>query len=580
MNILISSNKKYLKPLEVMLYSLSKNTKQNEINVYFVNATLNNKEINKFKKFLGKINNIKLSIINIDKNIFEKLPLLEHISLETYTRLLLIDLIPKNIDKLLWLDADIVINKNIDDFYNIDLQDYYATVCESINKESYKLIEKLGLNQNQKYFNAGIILFNLKKLREDFDSEYFLNYAKSNLDKITWLDQDILNATIGHNCLFCNYKLYNYMHFTNTVLSDKDFEYLKNNTVVFHYIGRVKPWNYKFVGKTKNIWLDWAKKSKAYNTLFFFKDKLYSKCYTFLKYLYKSLQYIKYSFKNLFLKYKVKNIKILDPVQTIDYIEKNKSSISRFGDGEMLIMDNEGDIGFQKRDERLAKRLNEIISKKSNKDILICIPRWIFKKEDLNKRSKESQKWCKKYLVKHFLTWEKRVDISNLYGDTSFNRNYIGLKDKQNAAIMFDKLKKIWQDRDICIVEGNKSFCGKGNDLFDNAKSLVRIVCPAENAFNKYNEIFDECKKLNKDLLFLIALGPTATVLAYDLYELGYQAIDIGHLDIEYEWSKMKADYVVQVKGKYTNEAGGNDEIDETKDEKYEKQIIAKIIDN
>ena len=283
MNILVSSNKKYLKPLEVMLYSLSKNTTSKEIKVYFVNATLNEKTIRSFKDFFKNIKNISLQVINVNKEIFKDLPLIEHISLETYSRLLLIDLIPKEIDKILWLDADIVINQNIDDFYNIDLKDFYGAVCESINDKSYKLLEKMGLDKSQRYFNAGVILFNLKKMREDFASDYFLNYARENIEKITWLDQDILNVTIGKNCMFCDYKLYNFMHFTNTNIRKKDLDFAVKNTVVFHYIGSIKPWNYKFVGKTKDIWLTWAKKSKAYSSLFFLKYKLSEFCYRGIK---------------------------------------------------------------------------------------------------------------------------------------------------------------------------------------------------------------------------------------------------------------------------------------------------------
>lgn len=73
-----------------------------------------------------------------------------------------------------------------------------------------------------------------------------------------------------------------------------------------------------------------------------------------------------------------------------------------------------------------------------------------------------------------------------------------------------------------------------GNDLFDNARSIVRILCPAESAFDRYEEIYNEAIKQPKDKLFLIALGPTAGVLAYDLAMQGYQAIDLGHADLSY----------------------------------------------
>ena len=50
-------------------------------------------------------------------------------------------------------------------------------------------------------------------------------------------------------------------------------------------------------------------------------------------------------------------------------------------------------------------------------------------------------------------------------------------------------MKQIWKDRDIIIVEGELSRLGVGNDLFDNAKDIRRILCPAKNTIDKYNDL-------------------------------------------------------------------------------------------
>ena len=71
----------------------------------------------------------------------------------------------------------------------------------------------------------------------------------------------------------------------------------------------------------------------------------------------------------------------------------------------------------------------------------------------------------------------------------------------------------------------------KFNDLFDNARSIRRILCPPRDAFERLEDIKQEACKVEKEALFLIALGPAATVLAYDLFKAGYQAIDVGHVD-------------------------------------------------
>ena len=77
---------------------------------------------------------------------------------------------------------------------------------------------------------------------------------------------------------------------------------------------------------------------------------------------------------------------------------------------------------------------------------------------------------------------------------------------------------------------------GVGNDLLSNALSVERVIAPSENAFLVYDVILSAVRKYGKGKLILAALGPTATVLAYDLAREGYWILDIGHLDLEYEW--------------------------------------------
>ena len=121
-------------------------------------------------------------------------------------------------------------------------------------------------------------------------------------------------------------------------------------------------------------------------------------------------------------------------------------------------------------------------------------------------------------------------------------------KNKNHIWNYIKKLKKIWVHKNVLIIEGEKSRIGVGNNLFDNIKSIKRIIFPVTNAFLVYKKIIKEVLKLNEKRLILIALGPTATILAYDLYKLGYQAIDIGHVDIEYEWFLKNAKHKFRLK--------------------------------
>jgi hypothetical protein len=118
-----------------------------------------------------------------------------------------------------------------------------------------------------------------------------------------------------------------------------------------------------------------------------------------------------------------------------------------------------------------------------------------------------------------------------------------------------------------------------GNDLLATAASVRRIVGPATNAFERYDDLYREATKQPRNMLFLLALGPTATVLAHDLAEDGYRALDIGHIDIEYEWFLRKAIEKIVIPGKYVNEAKGGQRVDDRLvDSDYHRQVIATII--
>ena len=170
------------------------------------------------------------------------------------------------------------------------------------------------------------------------------------------------------------------------------------------------------------------------------------------------------------------------------------------------------------------------------------------------------------------------IDMKKEYYDTQVTRLYMDHKDKSKAEERFKKLKKLWTNREVLIVEGEQSRLGVGNDLFNNVRSIERIICPPKDAFSQYDKILDSVKKQDKSKLILIALGPTATVLAYDLSNYGYQAIDIGHIDIEYEWFLQKATDKRPVKNKYIGEVDGGTNVDDITDGKYESEVVTKIV--
>ena len=169
------------------------------------------------------------------------------------------------------------------------------------------------------------------------------------------------------------------------------------------------------------------------------------------------------------------------------------------------------------------------------------------------------------------------IDLKKVYYDSFITRFYMDYRDKKKSELILNQLFKIWNDKDIVIIEGKESRLGAGNDLFFNCKSIERIICPQKDSYSKYKEILTEAMKIEKDKLVLIALGPTATVLAYDLCQRGYRALDIGHIDIEYEWFLLKAKEKVKLTCKFIGEVNDGENVIDIQDDKYYSQII-KII--
>ena len=269
----------------------------------------------------------------------------------------------------------------------------------------------------------------------------------------------------------------------------------------------------------------------------------------------------------------VKTPKVKNKLETIDCLVDSNISIARFGDGEISLMLELDSPHFQNVDKKLAERLKEVLSS-NNENIMIGIIN-IF--GSLNEYKEKDSRFLLEFLAKYRDDFYKYINMDQQYYDAAVTRPYISIEDSNLSVVIFDKFKQLWRDKDIVIVEGDKSRLGVGNDLFAGAKSISRILCPAENAFAKYDEILEKCKKESRDKLFLLALGPTATVLAYDMAKLGYRALDIGHIDIEYEWYLAGSKKKTVIKNKYVNEKKKGRVVGECKDQGYLKSIKATI---
>ena len=266
---------------------------------------------------------------------------------------------------------------------------------------------------------------------------------------------------------------------------------------------------------------------------------------------------------------------ILNSFETIEFILTHRCCVSRYGDGEFDVIRG-ASPHFQKYDSRLAEKLRQVFVTPIP-HLLVCIPYTII---NVANRKKEAKRFWKYSTLRNLSFFRTILRKDVVYGDSLITRFYIDYEDKSHCAMQIEMLKKIWENQHLIIVEGEQTRSGIGNDLFNNALSIQRILCPSVNAFSKYDNILESViKNATKDQLILLSLGMTASVLAYDLCQLGYWVIDIGHLDVEYEWFRTGVSIKTAIKGKYVNEAApvGGTIVTTCDDEFYKKQILDRI---
>ena len=259
--------------------------------------------------------------------------------------------------------------------------------------------------------------------------------------------------------------------------------------------------------------------------------------------------------------------KVLDSVASLDILIKSGKSFARFGDGELNLISGRS-IGFQRVDTPIVKELTRVLISENDK-CYIGLP---YSFSSLKYFKLDARCFWLYSIVRNYSCWKKYFR-DKPYLDTQCSRFYMDIRNQSQSETILRKWLELWDRRNVVIIEGSNTKMGVGNDLFINASNIRRIICPHKNAFAVYEDILAEAKLLPKDSLILISLGPTASVLAYDLSVCGYQAIDTGHLDLEYNWMKSGAKIKTRVVGRAVNELH-----DETPEEIYDKTYMAQII--
>lgn len=255
MNIVLCLNSGYLMPSSVCVLSILKNNK-NSINFYIIHSGLLNAEISYLEKVIKDENpESNLIPIHVEKTAFDNSPTFGR-SKEAFYRLLIPDLLPKEVSRCLYLDGDVLVTKDISSFYFEPFDDEALIVCEDIGEILFFPKEqhpKLGIPLNFKYFNSGVLVFNLDYFRERFETMHFVNFINTH-ESLTFLDQDVLNGTCFDKVKYADSAKYNLPEILiNPIVTNQAVE----KAAIIHFLQ--KPWRSTYRGVNRGLWWSYGK---------------------------------------------------------------------------------------------------------------------------------------------------------------------------------------------------------------------------------------------------------------------------------------------------------------------------------
>mgnify|MGYP001253641840 FL=1 len=259
MNILVTVNSNYIYPLKVMLWSLFVSHPGQQVDTYLIHSSLTDDETEDLRRYVGRFDQ-KLFPIKIDDGLFGEAPVLLHYSREMYYRLYAYRCLPDSLERILYLDPDILVINSLMELYNLDFGgNYFAAAYH--DRISLKEINRLRLKgyEVEEYYNSGVLLINLLLLREKVDEKEIFRFLKNEKRKLILPDQDALNALFGKHIKKIDEVKYNYdtRYYSYYKLKSNglvDMDYVIRNTSILHFCGKKKPWHKGEGGKFHSLY--------------------------------------------------------------------------------------------------------------------------------------------------------------------------------------------------------------------------------------------------------------------------------------------------------------------------------------
>lgn len=272
LNILCATDNNYVPYCGIMLTSLLMNNQGEKVHVYImVEEELSVRNKKRFAKLAASYE-ATIKYVRVEKSLFEKYPTrnMAYWSLAMYYRILAAELLPIDVEKVLYLDCDIIVTKSIRFLYDIDLAGKALGVVPDVFLHVDEVYERLQYPKKDGYFNSGVLLMNLNYWREHNCIDVCLKYLTEHYESLLANDQDLLNAVL-HDKTVEIPLTYNYqIQFLKSNFYESLIDYRNDinrtrdeSPTIIHYAYPVKPWSVMYYQMPyKRIWRKYKWKSK------------------------------------------------------------------------------------------------------------------------------------------------------------------------------------------------------------------------------------------------------------------------------------------------------------------------------
>lgn len=251
MNILVTLDENYIPHLNVMLTSLIHSNPDAFLSVYLLHTAIDEQALDSTVDALGEHGT--LIPVQIREIGLEGAPTTARYPKEIYYRIFAARYLPASVDRVLYLDPDLIVNGSLGELYALPMDGYYFAAASHNGPVMRKINElRLGMEEKAPYINSGVMLMNLELLRREQDYDEVFRFIDKYKHLLALPDQDIISGLYGGKILALDPLRYNMteklFRFHSVTERNMDLDWVRAHSVIIHYCGKNKPWKSKYFG--------------------------------------------------------------------------------------------------------------------------------------------------------------------------------------------------------------------------------------------------------------------------------------------------------------------------------------------